>query len=277
MRQLLSPETLLASFSALRSILGVGSGERLLPEGNDRAPDWGQRMWGGVERVCCRPDSTPGPIPNPTLPWEHGQVSRNRVPASPEHQHPGASRSQSRSRSVRVPLPVPALVRPSAVRINVGAPHSEDYGGGSAPGSRRRRRRRRRIKARPRPPRPGCGGGGGSAPGAAAPGNVPLASAPVGRSVRRSRRRVASAPSHRSHRIPQRRRVPVPWVPDSCSSRPVPSRSSPGWRVPVSLGATSSLPSFSRIPRLSGPGLSAPLVSPGASGFVLPLLVPGSR
>lgn len=226
---------------------------------------------GGVERSCCRPGSTPGRIPNPTLPRELGQVSRGQVPAPPEHQHPGASRCHSRSSSVRIPVPVPALVRPSAARRNVRAPHSEDYGGGA---DEERSRHRRRIKARPRPPRPGCGGGGGSAPGAAAPGNVPLAAAPVGRSVGPgvASSRLAFAPSHR---IPRCRRVPVPRVPVSLSSRPVPSRSSPGWRVPVSLGAVSSLPSLSCLPRLPGPGLSVPLVAAGASSFVLLLPVPG--
>lgn len=44
MKQLLSPETLLASFSALKS--RAGSGERLHPEGNNGAPAWGHREGG---------------------------------------------------------------------------------------------------------------------------------------------------------------------------------------------------------------------------------------
>lgn len=90
MRQPLSPEPLLAPFSAWRS--RAGSEERLLPEGNDRAPNWGHRGRGGgtgllPSRFHSRPHS------NPMLPWADGRVSRGRVPAPPEHQHPGASRS----------------------------------------------------------------------------------------------------------------------------------------------------------------------------------------
>lgn len=270
MRQLLSLETLLASFSALRS--KGGSGERLLPEGNDRAPDWGHREGGrgGTELLPSRFHSWPHPKPD-----------------TPAETRPGVLRSgsctsrASAPRGLTVPFPIP-LDPGSGPGSSPGpAKSGAQKCGGAALGGIRQRRGRGAEPLPPPPPyksasapappglrwrrrlRSRCGGSRQRPARGGAGRSVP--------SVQASRR-FASAPSHRITRC---RRVPVPRVPDPRSSRPVPSRSSPGWRVPASLVAASSLPSLSRPPRLPGPGLSVPLVAARASSFVLLLPVPG--